>query len=327
MPTDALRRLLRLHLVVAHHLQLLEEVSLDELDQFIAIPGDWGNASFTPLNRFERAVQRAGFALERSWRYRCCQLGSDLLLARVVRLADLAYALDATGPRSKVEFKRAASVFGLLKADFAREFTSPDSTSAIGQVASVMVDLRAEIVSHRSSPFRVPLQGIHAPGSCWVAQPAAVMVSAKAQWYRDRLGLHHYPRANTVGDQLVLLEFRAQLSNTPCPPRADPTLRDRMPEGLWLLRPTVVDKPNARFAQGHEADDAAAAAHGGATIDIGSDAYLEGETELILLAGRDAQVQWHDLQLLPGGPPARHARDDDHPGFSDTMHHRLTRFA
>ena len=325
MPTAALRRLLHLHLEVARGLELLEPVSADDLDRFSAAPNDWDDPSFTPVNKFERAVRAAEFAFHPCWRYRCSQLGAEVQLSRLMRLVDLTYILQATGPRSRSGFKRSIAEFESLKLDFAIDYTAAAAAVAINRVATFMVNLRAEVFSYKAAPYITSVVGIHPPNDCWVAQPLASIVSATSQQYRDRLGLHHYPRGTTIGDQLVRLDFRAQLSGTPCPPSLDPELRERSPNGLWLLRPTVVNKPNVRFAQGHAKDAVAAAAPGGATVDIGSDAYHEGDAEFVLLAGLTAKLQWNDVELLPGGPPMRHARDDDHPGFSNLMHGRLKR--
>ena len=325
--TDALRRLLNLHLVVAHGLELLEPVSADDLDSFTSAPNDWDNPSYTPVNKFERAVRAAEFAFQPSWRYRCSQLGEEVQLSRLMRLADLTYVLQATGPRRRHGLKKSITEFESLKIDFAIDYAAAAAAVAINSVATFMVNLRAEVFSYRAAPYIANVAGIHPPNDCWVAQPLAAIASATSQQYRDRLGLHHYPRGTTIGDQLVRLDFRAQLSDTPCPPSLDPELRERSPNGLWLIRPTVVHKPNVRFAQGHAKDAVAAAAPSGATVDIGSDAYHEGDAEFVLLAGLTAKLQWHDVELVPGGPPMRHARDDNHPGFSDLMHSRLKRFA
>lgn len=328
MPTDALKRLLHLNLSVASRLGLLETNSPSDLASFALAPIEWKNPKLTPVNRFERAVQAAKFAFQSDWRYRCCQLGAEVQLSRVLALSDLAFVLDATRPRKRVDFAAANFEFENLKNRFSQDYNDPDSAATRDQIARFFVNLRGTIFDHRATPYLANVGGIHSPNyDCWVAQAAESITPSTSQGYRDRLGLHHFPRGTRIGDQMVRLDFRARLSDIPCPSKIDIELRERLSNGLWLIRPTMVHKPNVRFAQGHGKDEVAAAAPGGSTIDIGDDAYQEGEAEFILLAGIKAELQWHDVELLPGGLPVRHVRDDDHQSFSDVMHQRLSRLA
>ncbi len=326
MQIAALRRLLTLHLAVASRLRLLELPDDGVIKEFVDEPGDWENSTFEGINRFERSIEAAEARFRFDWRLRSCHLGDELTLSRVVRLADLGYVVRAALPRTRESIRQVRDDLAMLSPELSRPYI-PDNSEATGvikEVACMMADLRSAVVGSQRSPLRVPASAVHGRGSCWMTRASLPLTPCTAQHYRDRLGLHHYPRDGTVADQLVLLTFRAKLSKSPCPEVFDPTLIDRVPDGLWLVRPTIYDRPNARFAQGHSGDSPTTPAQEGATIDIGSDSYAEGEAELILLAGRDAEVEWIDVQMLEGGPATRRPRDDDHASFLALLDQRLT---
>jgi hypothetical protein len=325
MQEEALKELLRLNLSAAHRLMLLALPDEAAIDSFIAEPFHWDDPSMAPDKKFDRAVDQAHYRFLRQWRYRRGGSDTEVLLERVTTFDCLKHALRQTAPAGRAGFAAVVSEFNRLEPAFGGQLDDPANAAAVTDSAAMMANLRGEITSHRARPFVAPASSIHAPGSCcWIAQPAHV--AALAQDYRDRLGLWHYPRGASIGDQLVVMQFAATLSPGPCPVAFSPDFADATPNGCWLVRPTVMNWPNVRFVQAHAGDRKGVPADHGMTIDIATSAYPEGEHELILLAGRDVLLGWHDVDLLTGGLPIRSPHDADHVDFSRQMRARIAGF-
>ncbi len=128
--------------------------------------------------------------------------------------------------------------------------------------------------------------------SCWVGNfPANKALSA--QHWRNRLGLIHITGndGHACGRLLVRLRFAAAMADHALP---DDYIghRNKHSNALWLFRPGVVHGGNRRFVQGVSADQPGQPACQGKTRDLSTAHYLEGEDELLLLAGEKATLMW-----------------------------------
>ena len=323
--TSALRQLLRLHLVHAERLKLVEGATTADFDAFAGVDTPWDRTDLPPGQRFAIAVEGAKRRFYDNWRFKEVRPADRVVVARVVRLRDLKYALYATIQKGSAIVADLLRRFDAVLPQLNLNVGDPAAATAFNEIQNVLNGLRAEFVGARLVPFETLASGVHGPGSCWVSMPATAGTapSSEAQFWRDRLGLHHLPLGETLGDQLVRLTFVAGLSSLQCPAsfellRASQTLK---PNEIWLARPSTGDMPNPRFAQARLSDTTAVAAPAGATIDLSSDSYDEAEDELVLLHGRDALLEWEDLEPLDGAP-TRHPRDEDHELFFKTIESR-----
>ena len=323
--TRALRQLLRLHLVHAGALRLVEGAVLADFDAFAGIDKPWDRTDLPPGQRFAMAVEGAKRRFYDNWRFKGVRPAGRVVLCRVVRLRDLKYALYATNQKGSTVVADLVRRFEAVRSRFDLDASDPTTGAAFTETQEVLLGIRSEFFGSRLVPFETLASGVHGPGSCWVSMPTtrAAAPSAQAQFWRDRLGLHHLPLGVTLGDQLVRLTFETGLSSLPCPATFDQLVANHAsnPNEIWLARPTTGDMPNPRFAQARLSDTAAAAASSGATIDLSSDAYDEAEDELVLLHGRDARLGWADLEPLDGSL-ARHPRDEDHETFFKAIESR-----
>lgn len=316
--TQALRKLLRLHLVHASTLELLDGTSSADIDTFSDIKHPWDQTHLPPDQRFAMAVESAKRNFFNDWRFRSVRPADSVYLCRVVRLRDLKYAMNGTNQKGSRQMATLLRKFVALDSKLGLDATDPAATPDFSAIQNVLLELRSEIVGARLVEYETLASGVHGPGSCWVSFNTQTARAAlqKAQYWRDRLGLHHLPLGGTLGDQLVRLKFRASLSALPCPVSFNEyeTRYAANSNEIWLARPSTGDMPNPRFVQARLSDTRAAAAPSGATVDLSTDGYDEAEDELVLLHGRDAHLKWIDMELLDGLPARRH-RDGDHETF------------
>ena len=291
--TKALRKLLRLHLAHAGSLKLVEGVGAAQVDAFIGIDGPWDRLDLPPGRRFAMAIEAAKRNFYDNWRFRGVRPADRVVLCRVVRLADLKYALRVTNQKGSAVVAELLRRFEALLPHLDLLETDPSATDTFHAVQVVLSGLRAEFFGARLVPFETLASGVHGIGSCWVSMPKTTTMAGvsnpQAQFWRDRLGLHHLPLGATLGDQLVRLTFEVGLSATPCPATfaALETGRAKDPNEVWLARPTTGDMPNPRFAQARVRDTVALAAPAGATVDLSSDAY---QLVFRLLVGITGQI-------------------------------------
>lgn len=323
--TRALRQLLRLHLVHAERLKLVEGAAPADFDAFAGVDTPWDRTDLPPGQRFGMAVEGAKRRFYDNWRFKEVRPADRVVVSRVVRLRDLKYALYATNQKGSTVVADLLRRFESVRPQLDLNVGAPDAVAAFKETQNVLHGLRAEFVGARLVPFETLASGVHGPGSCWVSMSttAGTAPSSQAQFWRDRLGLHHLPLGVTLGDQLVRLTFLAGLSSLPCPATFELLLANHNlnPNEIWLARPSTGDMPNPRFAQARLSDTTSVAAPAGATIDLSSDSYDEAEDELVLLHGRDARLGWEDLEPLDGAP-ARYPRDEDHELFFKTIESR-----
>lgn len=322
----ALRQLLQLHLLHAKNLSLMDGVSTADIDSFGAPDRFWGDASLEPHLRFGHAVESAKLHFAGQWRYRVHRPCDVVELSRVIPLADLHYSLHGTAaPREKAKFRKLVEAFVVLRPQLKLSTSHRFAPSAQRQLLTVLQSLQIALAAPTGKPFRTLASGIHGPGSCWVALPVSARRPTvdRAQYWRDRLGLHHLPSGSTLGDQLMRLTFTATLSKSPCPQTVADyvAVRSSSSRNIWLARPTAGDVPNPRFAQANLVDSVTNAAPTGQTIDLSSDSYAEAEPELIMLRGQGARLNWHNLELLDG-MPSRHPRDENHEAFHSLIANR-----
>ncbi len=322
--TRALRRLLRLHLLQAQVLQLLDGRKRVELNAFSSMEHTWKRTATPAGTRFARAIEAAGIYFGANWRYRSVRQADSALVSRVIVLRDLKYSLRATKRKGRSVLSTLIKDFEALGTKLSLDAAATGAVTVLSDVERLLFDLRAEFYGAKLSPFVTLISAVKGPGSCWVSLPAPFAIPATtAQYWRDRLGLHHLPLGVTLGDRLVRVTFRVRLSTQPCPASSDELTKSRsgMPTEAWLVRPSVGDAPNPRFVQANLRDTPKLPAPTGVTIDLSSDAYDEAESELVVLHGRDAQLEWVDLELLDGFPE-KHSRDDDHEAFVDLVENR-----
>lgn len=328
--TRALRRLLRLHLVQAQVLQLIDGRTRVELDAFSSMAHSWGRTALAPGYRFARAIESAKRFFFDNWRYRSIRPADRVWLCRVVRLGDLKYALRGTNRKGGSVVSTLIRDFDGLSSRLKMDVADPGAVAEFVDVERLLLDLRAELLGARLVPYGVFASAVHGPGSCWVSLHAPVTGRAvsNAQYWRDRLGLHHFPIGTQLEDRLVRVTFCVQLSTQPCPVSFDEfdKVRTTLPGDIWLVRPSIGDVPNPRFVQANSRDTLASPAPTGNTIDLSTDAYHEAEEELVLLHGRDARLEWSDLELLDGLPD-RNLRDDDHEKFVTLIEKRHARLS
>lgn len=324
MQVAALKKLLRLHLILAHKLKLLDVASESEVEKFCTQSLEWDSKKLTPDKKFDTAVELAKYKFQTNWRYLSSTSETEVYISRVTPLKYLGYAIDGTSPSYRPDFKKIQKSLNCIKPDFPKQYNDPLSASIKFNISKILIEFGDEFSkSSHPRPYTVLASKIHGPGSCWVAQDT-FDANASAQEIRDRLGLWNYPEGNTIGDQLVYLGFKVKLSSLNCPDKFDPNFSDTIPDGLWLIRPTVIDNPNVRFSQAHDGDTVGAAKSYGKTIDISSDEYFCSEREFILLAGRDVKLQWVSLKLLSGGLPIRRDSDYDHEKFVNAIENRVS---
>lgn len=316
--THALRQLLHLHLVHANTLQLLDGTSPADIDTFSNSNHPWDQTHLPPDRRFAIAVELAHRKYFDHWRFHPVRPADNVYLCRVVRLRDLKYAMNGTKQKGSTRIATLLGEFVALGTKLDLASTDPAAAREFAAIQDVLLELRSEFVGAYLVQYETLASGVHGPGSCWVSfnAPTAGAAVQKAQYWRDRLGLHHLPLGGTLGDHLVRLTFKASLSTLPCPVSFNEyqTRYAANSNEIWLTRPSTGDMPNPRFVQARLSDTRAAAAPSGATIDLSTDGYDEAEDELVLLHGRDAHLKWIDMELLDG-LPVRHHRDGNHDTF------------
>jgi hypothetical protein len=321
----ALRRLLHLHLAQATALRLLEGRNRVEVEAFSAMTHSWTRTDLPSSQRFAKAVESAKRFFSDNWRFRPVRPADRVTLCRVVRVRELKYALNGTNRKGSTVLTTLLRDFDALGPKMSLDAAAPTVATEFSAIQDVLLNLRSEFVGARLAPYETLASAVHGVGSCWVSLPAPAIgaASSQAQFWRDRLALHHLPQSATLGDQLVRLTFVASLSLYPCPPTFDDyyVAQASMPDEIWLVRPSVGDMPNPRFVQASSHDTPALAALTGTTIDLSTVAYKEAEDELVLLRGRNARLEWVDLELLEGWPQ-KHPHDDDHKTFVELIKSR-----
>lgn len=137
-----------------------------------------------------------------------------------------------------------------------------------------------------------------------------------AQYWRDRLGLVHVRvGSRCCKELLVRMRFVAGMAADDLPRKRHLEHRAGNPNLLWMFRPSVVHGGNRRFVQGVAADRTTRPARRGSTRDISTIDYLEGERELLLLAGEIADARLVGLDLLDGFADTDAALDSNDDAF------------
>ncbi len=141
-----------------------------------------------------------------------------------------------------------------------------------------------------------------------------------AQYWRDRLGLIHVSAGSkSCGDLLVRMRFVATMANDKLPRLEHLQHWKQNPKLLWAFRPSVLHGGNRRFVQSIAADRMGRVARRGSTRDISSIQYLEGERELLLLAGEIANARLVGLDLLHGFADINSKIDNDDSTFVESI--------
>lgn len=151
----------------------------------------------------------------------------------------------------------------------------------------------------------------------WMAPPPKVTASTLAQHWRDRLGLVNLQSEATpkVGHALVRVVFECQLHSTIDRHDWKTHLRNH-PEGVWLVRPTMVHGGNKRFVQAHQHDRAGKQAYRfGKTRNLASKAFVSAESESLLVCGELSELRFLSVQLLDGIPGEDGVRDNSDATF------------
>ena len=193
--TRALRRLLHLHLVHAKTLRLLERPTPTDVDTFSDIEQPWDRTDLPPGQRFSMAVESAKRRFVDNWRFRAVRPADRAFLCRVVLLRDMKYALNGTNQNGSTVVAALLRQFDALRTKLALGITDPSAKDEFAAIQSVLLDLRSEFVGARLVPYETLASGVHGLGSCWVSlvTPTAGAALQQAQFWRDRLGLHHLP--------------------------------------------------------------------------------------------------------------------------------------
>lgn len=151
----------------------------------------------------------------------------------------------------------------------------------------------------------------------WMATPPKESASTAAQHWRDRLGLVHLQSETTptVGHALVHLVLECGVF--PKIDRHDWKAHvQKHPDGVWLVRPTMVHGGNKRFVQSHPHDKANKQAYRfGKTRDLASSTFSPTESESLLICGELAELRFHTVQFLDGIPGEIDVRDNSDTTF------------
>lgn len=158
--------------------------------------------------------------------------------------------------------------------------------------------------------------------SFWISKKSAVSDPQQAQHWRDRLGLIHIQghTAPTVGCGLVRIELAVTLATSALVP-GDLTLQlTTEPEGIWLIRPTMVHRGNRRFVQRHSQDGHSLRRRWlGRTRDLAMPSFTARERELLLVYGEAAKIRFRKVEMLQGLPGEIGARDNTDETFVDAI--------
>lgn len=151
----------------------------------------------------------------------------------------------------------------------------------------------------------------------WMAPPPKASASTIAQHWRDRLGLVHLQSESTplVGHALVRLVFECRVHSSI--DRHDWKAHVRAnPEGVWLVRPTMVHGGNKRFVQSHQHDKTGKPAYRfGKTRNLASKAFAAAESESLLICGELSELRFLSVKLLDGIPGEEGGRDNSDATF------------
>jgi hypothetical protein len=170
----------------------------------------------------------------------------------------------------------------------------------------------------------------------WVSPSTPPLLSgdqSTAQFWRDRLGLIHYPDSATgvrvCGEMLVHLQFEVapNMSELSERERQDWLAIRNAPSNqskVWLLRPAIVHMGNRRWLQSH-ADDWPAhsnqvsskpvASRHGMTAHLADAAFDNGVPELLLDFGLEATIALTHITVLQGLPCSLEDRDESDTAF------------
>lgn len=332
-----LQHLLKQNIKEAKALGLLD-ARANETDLALTDIDSVWSQSKSEITKFDLAISQVSTRLHRNSVTLSSCKNSVIEITRVFPVRDIAYLFEDL-PRTSM--RSPANVFSPLleNIQLGCAVPMPDHPSidekehiqeGNAQITSGLNALRSQIcaVGGASVGLSIYSKVLVAPGrACWIGLPSA-LAGGNSQFWRDRLGLEHYPygegrdRQITLGDRLVRVTFTAQTSAVDLPrTNAHDTLK-AFPEDLWLVRPTVVHQGNTRFVQRHNNDSVNAPADEGCTIDIKDVQYEQGERELILMFGAESKVTWFDVELLDG-IPKRQSHDLDHLGFVQVMSDRF----
>lgn len=158
--------------------------------------------------------------------------------------------------------------------------------------------------------------GLHARQP-WMAPPPRASASPAAQHWRDRLGLVNLQSVATplIDHALVRLVFECRIHS----------MIDRHdwkghvvrhPEGVWLVRPTMVHGGNKRFVQSHQQDKSGKQAYRfGKTRNLASKTFAPAERESLLICGDLSELRFISVQLLDGIPGEVDGRDNSDATF------------
>jgi hypothetical protein len=280
-------------------------------------------------------------------RWSSSHLSTDQLRHFQIAMQDTQVSLDLLHrPRRNPSFRerRIATVmsFGRFASCFEDEIATPRSSVALrSHLSRPASDKAAFEDSHRacldfSARFGSGLLGAPgkrvranavgmAAGRCtWVASPSIKRAGdQEAQYWRDRLGLIHVtaPPAPLMEHALVRVEFRITPTRQPLDRRDWKGSTAKNPNGMWLIRPTILHKGNQRFVQSHEGDDAGRRripCHGMAR-DLGAPKHGLGEPEMLLICGVLAEMRFQSVTLLLGIADEKAGRDNSDEYFVEHM--------
>lgn len=321
--------LLKNNLAEAANLSLVV-ASTDDLVKIGVTVDDVWLEPYTELERFYIASSRLISKLHG----KTVAIGSfrakSIAISRVfpIRFLEYLFIDAARGPDpTKNEIIKQA-ISDLKIASSVESPNTPSNTDlvAINQANAIMEvafdSLRAQVCALGGVAPNASLlvRALVQPGkSCWVGRKPNTR-GGSSQYWRDSLGLEHYPHSEgavwspCLGDRLVRVSFTAKTSTLTLSPTDSQSMLKKHPKDLWLVRPTIVHEGNTRFIQRHHSDKPGIPLKQGRTIDIKDPHYSEGERELILYHGAEARVTWRDAELLDG-IPQRQAHDLDHHSF------------
>ena len=158
--------------------------------------------------------------------------------------------------------------------------------------------------------------------SFWISKKSAVSDSQQAQHWRDRLGLIHIQgdTAPIVGHGLVRMELGVTLAASDLLSGDPAPQLFAEPEGIWLIRPTMVHRGNQRFVQRHRQDGHSLRRRWlGRTRDLAIPSFAAGERELLLVYGEAATIRFRKVEMLQGIPGEITARDNTDATFVDAI--------
>jgi hypothetical protein len=334
---EPLQTLLRQNVQEAMALALLDLPPLEAHAALAAIDAEWAVPN-TEVARFDRASSVLGSKIHRGTVTLSSYRDTSIEITRVFPIRDISYlfadlARPLRTPLTSVLEPILEKILSGCKVALKDRATAAEAKAideGNAQISSGLNTLRSHICAVGGAPIGLSVfaKVLVAPGrACWIGLPPKVSVES-SQYWRDRLGLEHYPfreggdRPLTLGDRLVRVTFSANTSAHVLPRFGAQDMLKRFPEDLWVVRPTVFHQGNMRFMQKHTGDAAHAAVGEGSTIDIKDVRYEQGERELILMFGAEARLTWFDAVLMDG-VPLRQLHDLDHLGFVQAMGRRF----